>query len=184
ICRDWRGEPRAADGEVEELRFFNIDEITVDEISPPIRPVWRKLVERFYELTEMKVGLHDCRTDHAEIKDGVVTFDFPNGFFVLNGKEPKRTGKAKMTCRLADTDMEKPTVYVYVEKDGNAVREDWSDRFFEALNRGEFEFEFVTTFNSYQRVLYKGYIWSDAAPYHRECEIELHTTEIKYACEK
>ena len=183
ICRDWRGEPRMADGEVEELGFFNIDEITVDEISPPIRPVWRKLVERFDELTEMKVGLHDCRIDHAEIKDGVVTFDFPDGFFVLNGKEPKRTGKAKMTCRLADTDMEKPTVYVYVEKDGNVVREDWSERFFQALNRGEFEFEFVTTFNSYERVLYKGYIWSDTAPYHSECEIELHTAEIKYTCE-
>ncbi len=181
ICRDWRGEPAAADGEVEELRFFNVDEITVDEISPPIRPVWRKLVERFDELTEMKVGLHDCRTDHADIRDGAVSFDFPNGFFVLNGREPKRTGRAKMTCRLMDTDMEEPTVYVYTEKDGAVVREDWSDRFFEALNRGEFEFEFVTTFTSYQRVLYKGYIMSDTAPCHRECEIELHTAEIKYA---
>ncbi len=171
-----------ADGEIEELRFFNIDEISVDEISPPLRPVWRKLTERFNDLCEMKVGLHDCRTDHAEYKDGVVSFDFPDGFFVMNGgKDHTRTGRAKMTCRLIDTDMEGPTIYIYVEKDGIVVREDWSDRFFEALNRGEFEFEFVTKFTSYQRVLYKGYIWSGSAPYHRECEIELHTVGIKYA---
>ncbi len=26
-----------------------------------------------------------------------------------------------------------------------------------------------------------GYIMSDAAPYHRDCEIELHTEDIKYS---
>lgn len=54
VCRNWRGEPRAADGEVEELKFFNIDEITVDEISPPIRPVWQKLTENMKEKDEIR----------------------------------------------------------------------------------------------------------------------------------
>ncbi len=38
ICRDWSGEPKAADGELTELRFFDVADIP-DEISPPIKPV-------------------------------------------------------------------------------------------------------------------------------------------------
>ncbi|MBR7033865.1 MAG: NUDIX domain-containing protein [Clostridia bacterium] len=43
ICRRWRGEPKAVDGEMEELRFFSCDEIDLDEIHPPIR----RVVEEF-----------------------------------------------------------------------------------------------------------------------------------------
>jgi len=32
---------------VEELRFFAPSEITLDMISPPIRPVFRKYLEQF-----------------------------------------------------------------------------------------------------------------------------------------
>lgn len=39
LCRHWHGEPIPRDGEMEELRFFAPDEIIIDEISPPIRPV-------------------------------------------------------------------------------------------------------------------------------------------------
>lgn len=38
ICRDWSGEPKAADGELTELRFFDVADIPA-EISPPIKPV-------------------------------------------------------------------------------------------------------------------------------------------------
>ncbi len=46
ICRRWLGEPRALDGELTELRFFAPDEIRLSEISPPIRPVIVKLMEK------------------------------------------------------------------------------------------------------------------------------------------
>lgn len=45
ICRDWDGEPRSNDGEMEEIRFFRPDEIDLSEISPPIRPVMRKYIK-------------------------------------------------------------------------------------------------------------------------------------------
>ena len=45
ICRRWQGEPRSNDGELSEIRFFDKSEITDDMISPPIRPVIRKLLE-------------------------------------------------------------------------------------------------------------------------------------------
>ena len=39
LCRKWSGEPKAADGEMEALRFFSPGEIDLSEISPPIRHV-------------------------------------------------------------------------------------------------------------------------------------------------
>ena len=44
ICRKWNGEPKALDGEMEELRFFSCSEIDLFEISPPIRPVVKKYI--------------------------------------------------------------------------------------------------------------------------------------------
>ena len=49
LCRSWRGEPRAADGEMEELRFFAPEEIDLGEISPPIRPVMAAFIARAKE---------------------------------------------------------------------------------------------------------------------------------------
>ena len=46
ICRKWTGEPRALDGEMEELRFFSCSEIDLSEISLPIRPVVKEYIEK------------------------------------------------------------------------------------------------------------------------------------------
>lgn len=44
LCKSWQGEPRAMDGEIEALRFFFPNEIRPEELSPPIRGVFRKLL--------------------------------------------------------------------------------------------------------------------------------------------
>jgi mutator protein MutT len=44
LCRRWQGEPVARDGGLEALRFFAVDEIDLDQISPPIRPVVAKYI--------------------------------------------------------------------------------------------------------------------------------------------
>lgn len=44
LCRSYRGELRRQESEVEELRFFSLEELP-EEISPPIRPVMRRYVE-------------------------------------------------------------------------------------------------------------------------------------------
>lgn len=47
LCNEWEGEPKMQDGEMEELRFFTVDEIDLDEISPPTRKVIEEYVRRF-----------------------------------------------------------------------------------------------------------------------------------------
>lgn len=43
-CRKYHGELRRQPEEIEDLRFFAPGEITLEMISPPIRPVFRKLL--------------------------------------------------------------------------------------------------------------------------------------------
>ena len=47
ICRDYKGEIRPQPEEIEEIRYFSVDEIRMEEISPPIRPVMQKYKETF-----------------------------------------------------------------------------------------------------------------------------------------
>lgn len=127
------------------------------------------------------IGLHDCRINRMEYEQQVLSFDFPEGFYILEQTEPQRCGNARMECHIVDEDIDGICVYIYRKSSkGNIVREDWSDNFIMAINNGSFEFEIVTTFRSYQRILFKGYVWFDVEPYHMECEIELHTDKITY----
>ena len=52
LCRKYRGELRRQESEMEELRFFAPEEISLEMISPPIRPVFRRYLRE-----------HGCRTD-------------------------------------------------------------------------------------------------------------------------
>jgi 8-oxo-dGTP pyrophosphatase MutT (NUDIX family) len=47
ICRDYKGEIRPQPEEIEVIRYFSVDEIRMEEISPPIRPVMQKYKETF-----------------------------------------------------------------------------------------------------------------------------------------
>lgn len=46
LCRRYHGTVRAQDGEMLELRYFSPEEIDIDTISPPIRGVVMKLIDR------------------------------------------------------------------------------------------------------------------------------------------
>lgn len=45
ICRKYHGEIKAQEEELEEIRFFDMADIDLEMISPPIRPVIRKCME-------------------------------------------------------------------------------------------------------------------------------------------
>ena len=49
LCYDYSGELKNQEDEISELKFFNYKDITLDMISPPIRPVIRKLLEKMNE---------------------------------------------------------------------------------------------------------------------------------------
>lgn len=45
LCRKWHGEIHPQEEEMEELRFFSVDEIDLEMISPPIRGVIGRLID-------------------------------------------------------------------------------------------------------------------------------------------
>ena len=49
LCRQYHGTIRPQEDEITELRFFRPEEICLDEISPPIRPVLARLTEALKE---------------------------------------------------------------------------------------------------------------------------------------
>ena len=128
-----------------------------------------------------KVGLHDCRTNHISYENHILSFEFPDGFYILNKPEPDRSGNAKMECHIIDEDMDGISIFIYKKNSlGKVIREDWTDNFISVVNDGTFEYEFVTVYRSYQHMLFKGYVWFDKKTYNMECEIELHTDCISY----
>lgn len=46
VCRKYHGELKRQEEEIEELKFFNIVEVELDNISPPIRPVVKRFIEQ------------------------------------------------------------------------------------------------------------------------------------------
>ena len=47
LCRKYHGQLKKQDEEIEELRFFSVEEIDLEEISPPIRRVVELYIERY-----------------------------------------------------------------------------------------------------------------------------------------
>lgn len=45
LCKQYHGEIKAQEEEMEELRFFDVNEVDLAMISPPIRPVIKKYLE-------------------------------------------------------------------------------------------------------------------------------------------
>ena len=49
LCRRYHGTPKPQEGEIEELRYFHCNEIDMEMIMPPIRPVMKAYLERYAE---------------------------------------------------------------------------------------------------------------------------------------
>lgn len=45
ICRDYHGTLKRQEEEISDLRFFDVEDVTLDMISPPIRPVIDKFLK-------------------------------------------------------------------------------------------------------------------------------------------
>lgn len=47
LCRKYHGQLKRQEEEMEELRFFPVSQINLEEISPPIRPVVKRYIEQY-----------------------------------------------------------------------------------------------------------------------------------------
>ena len=98
LCRRYHGELRRQEEEMEELRFFRREEIRLEEISPPIRPVLRKLLETESVFAPVR-GIHhiSMKCDTAEALEKAKDFylnllgctvvrEWPEGIMIDTGR--------------------------------------------------------------------------------------------------
>lgn len=128
-------------------------------------------------------SLHDCHAEKMTFESGVLSFCFPDGFWVTRDHPLNTTGKivktgpSEVKYRILDKDINGVDFYVFTEKKRrNALRVSWGlENFLSAVNGGAFQVEFITQYQSWQSVLHKCWIWFDRG--HKECEIILQTDQ-------
>lgn len=139
------------------------------------------------ETNEALFTLHDCRANRIKYKDGMISFYFPDGIWVLNGHEANdtdntvRTDAAKVRYELAypDDDAE---VYVYKTKSADkAIRKEWKlKKLMQKVNDGECELEFLYQYTNGVGRIIECELRTNEKPYRRECNLKLLTKEVTY----
>lgn len=143
---------------------------------------------KYCDLDDSCISLHDCKAEKMSFNKGVLSFSFPEGFWVMpqhsqnEGENIVRTDASQVDFKIIDEEIEGVSIYVFNKKrSGKVIRHEWEPvNFINAVNNGDFRVEFITQYKSFQSVLFKCWIWFDKRPYHSECEIILHTEKIAY----
>ena len=135
------------------------------------------------ELNDCFISLHDCRAEKIVYDHGILSFVFPNGFWITP-QHPENHSDTAVRTDLSQVDYIIPNdpfceieISIFRKAFGKKIlRESWEiEKLINAVNSGTFQLEFVTQYKGFQSILHKGYIWFDKKPYHRECEIILPT---------
>ena len=142
-----------------------------------------------YDLNDSCVSLHDCRAEKIAFDNGILSFIFPDGFWVTKqhpenkSNHTVRTTSSQVDFSIINEDIDGIEISVFSEsEDGKIIREDWEpEKFINNVNARAFQVEFITQYKSYQSFLFKCWIWADKAPYHSECEIILNCERAVYA---
>ena len=143
---------------------------------------------KYSDLDDSYISLHDCQAEKIKFDHGVLSFFFPEGFWIA-GQHPQnkleeivRTDAAQVDFSIIDEDIDGSEISVFKKsKRGKVIREDWEPiNFIDAVNCGDYRVEFITQYKSYQSILFKCWVWFEKSPYHYECEIILHTEQVTY----
>ena len=140
------------------------------------------------EHNESHLSLHDCRADRMELKDGVLSFWFPEGFWVTSAHPDNPTGKTVRTD-AARVD------YVLRDPDGDDVSIDVFRRlkypyalcrnydlfpFLEIVNRPGWELEFLYQYPDYWNRIIECVLWMQKRPWRKDCQLKLDVSEVIY----
>lgn len=140
------------------------------------------------DLDDSCISLHDCHAEKISFDNGVLSFFFPDGFWITGqhaqnkSKDIVLTDSAQVDFQIIGKDIDGIEISIFREKkSGKVIREDWEPiNFINAVNCGDYRIEFITQYKSFQSVLFKCWVWFDKSPYHAECEIILNTENVAY----
>lgn len=134
------------------------------------------------------IVLHDCYANNMNYENGILSFVFPDGFWVTpqhNKNESDkivRTDLSQVDFELLDRVSEDVRIYIFRKnKNDETIREEKElNDFINNVNAGLFKVEFIDENKTYQSNLYKCWVHFDNEPYHYECEIIIDTENVIY----
>lgn len=140
------------------------------------------------EFNNEHITLHDCCANSMNYENGVLSFVFPEGFWVTpqhnknDSDKIVRTDLSQVDFELLDRVVEDVRVYIFRENENaDTIREEWElEDFINKVNAGIFKVEFIDEYKTYQSYLYKCWVWFDDEPYHYECEIIIDSKNVTY----
>ena len=139
------------------------------------------------DISDEYISLHDCHATKVTYENGVLTFVFQEGIWVVQGHPSNTTDKtlrtdvAEVEFYLENGDECDITLYVFEEQSKKTVREEWElTKLIECINNEKYTLEFLYQYKGYHSMIIECWLWSDKKPYHRECELKLSLKGVKY----
>ena len=140
------------------------------------------------ETNEQNLSLHDCRADRMELKDGVQSFWFSEGFWVTSVHPENPTGKtvrtdaARVDFLLRNPGGEDVGADVFhCLKSPFALRRSYDLlRFMEIVNRPGWGLEFLYQYPDYWNRIIECVLCLPKRPYWKECQLKLDVSEVIY----
>ncbi|NME35166.1 MULTISPECIES: hypothetical protein [Fusobacterium] len=139
------------------------------------------------DLDDSYINLHDCCVEKINFDNGILSFIFPNGFWIMqqhslnNSENTVLTSSSQVSFSIIDKKIDGIKIYMLNEENGIIVREKWNTiDFINAVNNGYFKIEFTKQYKSYQCFHFECWVWFDKEPYYSGCEIILYSENALY----
>lgn len=134
------------------------------------------------------VSLHDCKAERAWFENGILGFEFTDGFWITPDNPESdldvlvRTDASKIEFVLLDGDEFDVTVFVFeINIFKQTVRKEWSARrLVDSINSGDVTIEFLYQYIDGCSRVVQCHLWSQKKPYSRECILKIDAPEVRY----
>lgn len=142
---------------------------------------------KHYDIDDKYISLHDCHATNISYDNGVLTFTFDDGIWVVKGHPDNtvdktvRTDTAAVRFYLESGEEYDVVVHVFEEMRGNTIRKEWnSKKLIKNINSKKYTLEFLYDYKGYNSVIMDCELWSDKKPYSRECQLKLSIKATEY----
>lgn len=142
---------------------------------------------KHYDTDDNYISLHDCHVTNITYENGILTFGFDDGIWILEGHPSNslnkivKTDKAYVKLCLETGEAYDVTLYIYEKKFNKTLRKEWDlYKLIEKINEKKYTLEMLYQYKGYNSILIECWMWSDKKPYSRECELKIAATGAEY----
>ena len=136
-----------------------------------------------------ELTLHDCVADKIMLENGVLCFNFPNGFWITPNHNENQLNKTVRTdssaVEFTIENIDDITIRIFKRNrflgSQKITVEDWKiEKLISDVNNGKRVIEFITQYRSFYEQMWECVIRLDKKPYHIECQLYLPNTKATY----